>query len=135
MKSRLTAVFFVLFAFILVCTSSAQTFRGSIEGTVADSTGAVVPGAQVKVLSPGTGLTRTVSTNDLGGYIASELPLGTYSITVEKAGFRTTTLTNIPVSVGSSARTSSWPPAWSRKWSRSKPMFRWWRRPPIRPGA
>jgi hypothetical protein len=104
MKSRLTAVFFVLFAFILVCTSSAQTFRGSIEGTVADSTGAVVPGAQVKVLSPGTGLTRTVSTNDLGGYIASELPLGTYSITVEKAGFRTTTLTNIPVSVGSSAR-------------------------------
>ncbi len=104
MKSRLTVVFSALFAFILVCSSSAQTFRGSIEGTVTDSTGAVIPGAQVKVLSPGTGLTRTVSTNDLGGYIASELPLGSYSVTVEKAGFKTTTLTNIPVSVGSAAR-------------------------------
>jgi hypothetical protein len=104
MKSRLTAVFSVLFAFILVCTSSAQTFRGSIQGTVTDSTGAVIPGAQVKIFSPGTGLARTVSTNDLGGYIASELPLGSYNVTVGKAGFNTTALTGIPVSVGSATR-------------------------------
>ena len=36
--------------------------------------------------------------------MASELPLGSYSVTVEKEGFRTTTLTGIPVSVGSPAR-------------------------------
>ena len=84
--------------------SFGQTFRGSIQGTITDSTGAAIPGAQVKVISPGTGLTRTVSTNDLGGYVASELPLGSYSITVEKDGFRSTTLTNIPVGVGSPAR-------------------------------
>ena len=45
-----------------------------------------------------------VPANDRGEYVASELPLGTYSITVEKAGFRTTTLTKIPVSVGSPTR-------------------------------
>ena len=104
MSSRTVAVLSAFFAFILVCTSSAQTFRGSIQGTITDTTGAAIPWAQVKVISPGTGLTRTVTTNDLGGYVASELPLGTYSITVEKAGFRTTTLTDIPVSVGSAAR-------------------------------
>jgi hypothetical protein len=104
MISRSIAVLSLLFAIVFVVTSSAQTFRGSIQGTITDSTGAAIPGAQVKVFSPGTGLSRSVSTNDLGGYIASELPLGTYSITVEKEGFRTTTLTNIPVSVSSSTR-------------------------------
>ncbi len=104
MTSRTIAVLSAFFALILVSTSSAQTFRGSIQGTITDSTGAAIPGAQVKVFSPSTGLNRSVSTNDLGGYVASELPLGTYSITVEKDGFRTTTLTNIPVSVGSSTR-------------------------------
>jgi hypothetical protein len=104
MRSRAVVIFFVVFAFIFACTSGAQTFRGNIQGTITDSTGAAVPGAQVKVFSPSTGLTRTVSANDLGGYVASELPLGTYNITVEKDGFRTITLTNIPVSVGSAAR-------------------------------
>jgi len=104
MRSRSIALLYVLFAFIFVCSSSAQSFRGSIQGTVTDSTGAAIPDAQVKVFSPGTGLNRTVSTNDLGGYVASELPLGTYSITVEKQGFRTTTLNKIPVSVSSVTR-------------------------------
>ena len=104
MSSRTIGVLSVLFALISVFTASAQTFRGSIQGTITDSTGAAIPGASVKVFSPGTGLNRSVTTNDLGGYVASELPLGTYSITVAKEGFRTTTLTNIPVSVGSAAR-------------------------------
>jgi hypothetical protein len=104
MSSRSIAVLSLFFAFILVCTSSAQTFRGSIQGTITDSSGAAISGANVKVFSAGIGLNRVVSTNDLGGYVASELPLGTYSITVEKDGFRSTTLTDIPVSVGSVTR-------------------------------
>ena len=104
MSSRTFAVVSVFFALIFACTVSAQTFRGSIQGTITDSTGAALPGASVKVFSPGTGLSRVVPTNDLGGYVASELPLGTYSITVSKAGFRTTELTNIPVGVGSPTR-------------------------------
>jgi len=104
MRSRSLAVLSLFFAFVFFGSLRAQTFRGSIQGTITDSTGAAIPGASVRVLSPGTGLNRTVTTNDLGGYVASELPLGTYSITVAKDGFRTTTLTNIPVSVGSATR-------------------------------
>jgi hypothetical protein len=81
-----------------------QTFRGSIQGTVTDASGAAVAGAKVKVFSPGTGLSRTLTTNDQGAYLASELPLGTYNVTVEVQGFRTTTLNGISVSVGAPAR-------------------------------
>ncbi|MDR3793469.1 MAG: carboxypeptidase-like regulatory domain-containing protein [Terracidiphilus sp.] len=104
MRSRAVAVFSAFFLLIFACALSAQTFRGSIQGTITDTTGAAIPSAQVKVFSPGTGLSRVVTTNDLGGYIASELPLGTYSITVSMQGFRTTTLNKIPVSVGSVSR-------------------------------
>jgi hypothetical protein len=103
----LSGTFSVLLAFLAaVCAPAAvaQTFRGSIQGSITDSTGAAVAGAQVKVFSTETGLSRTVSANDRGEYVASELPLGTYSVTVEKEGFRTTTLTQIPVSVGSPTR-------------------------------
>ena len=110
MKSRsiaLSGVLAVLYAFLVGVNTpgaAAQTFRGSIQGTITDSTGAAVAGAQVRVFSPGTGLSRSVSANDRGEYVVSELPLGTYNVTVEKQGFRTTTLTQIPVSVGAPTR-------------------------------
>ena len=110
MSSRSTAylgtiaVLFACLASFCAPTAKAQTFRGSIQGTITDSTGAAVSGALVKVFSTATGLSRTVAANDRGEYVASELPLGTYSITVEKEGFRTTTLTQIPVSVGAPTR-------------------------------
>jgi len=104
MRSRLFVGQCIFFVFITVCGMSAQTFRGSIAGAVTDATGAAIPGAQVKVFSPGTGIRRVVHTNDLGVYTASELPLGTYNVTVEKQGFRGLTLTQIPVNVGSASR-------------------------------
>jgi hypothetical protein len=104
MRSRSIAFLFACFVFIFASAAHAQTFRGSIQGTVTDSSGAAIPGARVKVFSSGTGLSRTVGANDQGAYVASELPLGSYNVTVEKQGFRTTTLTGIPVSVGSPAR-------------------------------
>jgi hypothetical protein len=104
MRSRSVAVLFVLLASIFACSAFAQTFRGSIQGTVTDASGAAVVGAQVKVFNPGTGLVRNVTTNGQGEYVTSELPLGTYNVSFEKEGFRTTTLTQVPVSVGSPAR-------------------------------
>jgi hypothetical protein len=98
------AALYVFLAFLLVLSSQAQSFRGSIQGTVTDTTGAAIPGAQVKVFSPSTGLSRAVATNDLGGYVVPELPLGAYSITIEKEGFRSTTLNGVPVGVGSATR-------------------------------
>jgi hypothetical protein len=107
MKTRFhfcTAV--LVFALLLVSPLSiwGQTFRGSIQGTVTDASGAAIAGAKVKVFSPGTGLSRSLTTNDQGAYVASELPLGSYNITVEMKGFRTTTLNGISVSVGAPSR-------------------------------
>jgi Cna protein B-type domain. len=65
-----------------------QTFRGTILGLVTDSSGAAVPGATVTIKNVDTGLTRTVTTTDDGSYSAPELPIGNYSVTVEKSGFK-----------------------------------------------
>jgi hypothetical protein len=103
MKSRPVLVLFA-FLFTAFCALSAQTFRGSIQGTVTDPSGAAVPAAQVKVSSSETGFSRTVATNDHGEYVVSELPLGTYSVTASKQGLNATTFEHVPVSVGAVQR-------------------------------
>jgi hypothetical protein len=67
----------------------AQVLFGSIVGSVTDSSGAAVPGAQIRVTQKETNESREVTTNDAGGYNLSTLPAGTYDIAVSKAGFRT----------------------------------------------
>jgi hypothetical protein len=67
----------------------AQQLLGSINGTVKDTSGAVVPGATVKVVNVGTNLTITVNTGKSGSYNVVNLPLGTYTVTVSKAAFKT----------------------------------------------
>ena len=79
---------FVLF--LLLCTTPllAQTFRGTILGTVSDPQGAVVPGAKVTVHNIDTGLERTTQTSADGSYSVPELPVGTYTVTVTQSGFQ-----------------------------------------------
>jgi hypothetical protein len=79
--------------------ASAQTFRGTILGTVTDQTGAVVPGVKVTVKNVATGLTRNTETTADGSYALPELPIGTYTVTVEKAGFQTSVVTGVRVDV------------------------------------
>ena len=83
---------------------AAQTFRGGIQGTVTDSSGAAVAGAQVTVTSAETGLTRTVGTDAAGNYTATELPLGTYNLTATKNGFRTAVVKGVTVGVSTTQR-------------------------------
>jgi len=84
--------------------AAAQTFRGTILGTVTDSSGLAVVGAGVKVKNLGTGLERIVSTTEDGGYSVPELPIGSYSVTVEKQGFKAGLVTGIQVEVSSERR-------------------------------
>src|SRR6266403_398328 len=104
---NLKFVLVVCLAAVLLPFSSAitaQTFRGTILGTVTDSTGASIAGAAVAVKNVNTGLSRTVTTSDDGTYSVPELPIGTYSVTVEKAGFRQGVVTGIQVEVSSERR-------------------------------
>jgi carboxypeptidase family protein/TonB-dependent receptor-like protein len=100
MKLRLAMVFIILTAATLV----AQTFRGTILGTVTDPSGQVVLGATVKVRNVGTGLERTTTTSADGSYSVSELPIGTYNVTVTQTGFQTFVATGVPVNVATERR-------------------------------
>src|SRR5579863_7209180 len=76
---------------LLCCALSlqAQTATGTISGTVADESGAVVPGATVTITQKSTGNARTLTTNSEGLYSAPSLLAGDYEVRAEMQGFRT----------------------------------------------
>ncbi|HEV2860319.1 MAG TPA: carboxypeptidase regulatory-like domain-containing protein [Pyrinomonadaceae bacterium] len=86
-RSWLALAVALLAVFSLPTATSAQLTRGSIAGTVSDQSGAAVPGAEVRVTNPGTSISRVVTTNDEGFYRVGALDPGTYTVTIEKAGF------------------------------------------------
>jgi hypothetical protein len=85
-------------------TLLAQTFRGTILGTVTDASGAVVSGASVKVHNTNTGLDRATQTSADGSYAVSELPIGTYTVTVSQSGFQTSVTSGLAVDVATERR-------------------------------
>ena len=85
----------------------AQTFRGSVEGTVTDPSGAAIPGALITVTDPATGTSRTVQSDDGGNFSVTELPLGTYDVTVEHAGFRKQVVRSVQLTVGAPTRANA----------------------------
>lgn len=92
----------IVFAAVLLLAAPgliAQIFPGRITGTVRDSGGAVVVGANVKLQNPATGLERTVVTNESGEFAFPELALSTYQVSISKTGFQTTVLTGITTSL------------------------------------
>ena len=81
-------------------TAQAQTFRGSINGSVTDGTGAAVSGAAVTAINTGTGVkTGGVSTSS-GAFLFEDLPLGDYSIQVAAPGFANLKIDHVGVSAG-----------------------------------
>jgi len=100
MRVRIILAFFVLAATSLM----AQTFRGTILGTVTDPSGAVVPGAKVVVRNVATGLERTTQTSADGSYSVSELPIGSYSVTVTQSGFQSSVTSGVAVDVAGERR-------------------------------
>ncbi len=78
--------------FALACAAAglwAQVSTSQISGTVHDASGAVIPGAAVTALHEGTGISYTQTTTATGLYAFPSLPVGSYTITVEAKGFRT----------------------------------------------
>ncbi len=90
----------VLFVLSVGLPARAQTFRGAINGTVTDPSGAVVPNAQVKAINKATAIEHaTVSTSD-GQFAFQDLPVGTYKVVVTAQGFPTLTVDNVLVEQG-----------------------------------
>jgi hypothetical protein len=79
----------VVLPLILAAAAFAQLDNASIQGTVLDSSGAVIVGATVSVQNQGTAATTVVHSDTNGNFVAPVLPVGTYSVTVSAQGFKT----------------------------------------------
>ncbi len=82
----------------------AQSGRGSVSGTVHDSSGASVPGAKVTVINSATNERYDLATNDAGDYTAADLPVGSYSVRVEKQGFSQSEIKGLTVNAAATVR-------------------------------
>jgi hypothetical protein len=91
--------FSALLILLFVGSASAQEFRGTITGTVADPNGSVVPGVTVTIRNTGTNITSSVTTNAAGAYSFPLLLPGNYTLTATTNGFKTSTIENITVRV------------------------------------
>jgi hypothetical protein len=78
----------------------AQTFRGGINGTVTDQSGAAVPGAIVETVNDGTGVSYKAISSSGGEFVFQDLPLATYTVNVTASGFETEKIQGVPVSAG-----------------------------------
>jgi hypothetical protein len=100
-----TSVGSVFLGLALILALGAPAFaQGSIfttlSGTVVDAEGLPIPGANVKVKNNGTGQEIDLVSGGDGGFTAPNIPSGSYSVIVELAGFRTTTLEKISIAAG-----------------------------------
>src|SRR5438067_5849972 len=90
----------IILATALSVFSQTQITTGTIQGTVADTNGAIVPGATVEIKNLDTNLSRTLTTDDGGRFVALALPPGPYSVTVLKQGFATAVAERLDLTIG-----------------------------------
>ena len=91
----------VLLLLALTSIAVGQHIRGALEGTVNDPNGAVVQGASITLHNVATGVDTTATSDDRGSFNFQNLEPGTYSVTVEKTGFRRSVTKEVAVKVGS----------------------------------
>lgn len=88
-KAPAFLVAFILGFFALCPAGSAQSGAGSIQGTVTDSTGAVIPRASIHVVNQATNVTTNTRSNEVGFYQVPGLFAGSYVVTISAPGFKT----------------------------------------------
>ena len=92
--------FYVLIGVCAVANLLAQTDRGVITGTVKDTSGAVLPGAEVTAIQTSTNANFKTKTTTSGDFTVPSLPVGTYQVRVENTGFKTHIASNVVVAAG-----------------------------------
>ena len=83
----------------------AQVEKATLSGTALDSSGAVVGGAAIQAKNINTGMVYSAVTDGQGRYILPGMPVGTYEVSAEKAGFQKMVQTGIVLTVGVTAGT------------------------------
>src|ERR671922_1975000 len=93
------SILIALIALISAAPASAQTSMGTVEGTVTDSSGSVVPGATVTLANVATNVEAVRQTNQSGYYVFVSVRPGTYRLTIELQGLRTVKIAPFVVGV------------------------------------
>src|SRR5262249_38762952 len=81
-------------------SAAAQSVTGSIQGTVVDQSGAVLPGVTITVTNTSTGVSRSIVTDDTGSFRAELLPVGVYEVAAELQGFTAPKAPNVTLTGG-----------------------------------
>jgi hypothetical protein len=85
----------------------AQQATADVLGSVTDTMGAVIPDAKITLLNVNTGIARTTQSSKTGEYLFSSVQIGTFKLTVEAAGFKTSVTSGLTLAVGDRARIDS----------------------------
>src|SRR5882724_10067547 len=101
MKRIVMVVVIGLFVSTMISATGWAQSTATISGSVKDTTGAVLPGVEVKVMQTETSVSRTTVTNETGSYVLPNLPLGPYRLEAALPGFRTVVRTGIVLQVNS----------------------------------
>jgi len=96
--------FYILVSCLAVMAAFGQATNGTFSGTVADATGAVLPGVMITVTNTATGVVNTTITNEAGAYFIPGLLGGTYNLSAELPGFQKETFSNAILNNGVTAR-------------------------------
>jgi|GraSoi2013_115cm_1033766.scaffolds.fasta_scaffold189089_2 hypothetical protein len=86
-RSSTTFLTVAALLFLIAGQAVCQVLYGSLVGSVTDSTGAVLPGAEVQVRNLDTGILLQAKTNGAGNYIVGNLTAGRFEVTIKKDGF------------------------------------------------
>src|SRR5262245_36719665 len=105
MKSKVVLFYGLLALTLLVSVPAvAQRATGSIVGTIVDSSGSVVPKAAITLTNTGTLITKQTTSNQVGNYLLSDLPVGNYELRAEAPGFSKVALSGIILNVDDTFR-------------------------------
>jgi hypothetical protein len=102
-RFALAVVYFCFGLLLLAGTAAAQSDRGTVAGTVLDSSGAAVANAQISVTSTETGATYSATSGPTGGFRIQDVRVGLYNISASAPGFKTEKKTGVVVQINSTA--------------------------------
>src|SRR5215471_14764538 len=90
----------LVFVFTTVTLAQSEIGGATLNGTVTDPSGAIIPKVKVSITQTSTGLKRTTETSSAGVFTLSTLPSGTYDVVMEAEGFKTSRLSDVSLTVG-----------------------------------